>query len=470
VDFLSTVSGGSIIGAYWVYCQSKKDIANDNEAWNRFETTLIEIMQGGIRGRILWRGFAMPVLILGVVAAIVTRLVWPGRLDVIAYIAVVILVTAYMIWHYSGTYLLAKQYDNLMFQRARVADIGYGPPAIFINATGLNFGEHLYFGAGHPDIPEWSYLWQAYRHTMRPERPLAQPRDSSLAYAVAGSSAIPLVFTPLVLSVRKLWKLHYNMLPVKPNQANLSIVDGGVLDNQGIEILLSEKCQCASMIVSDASAVIQYRPKHSTWQLLPSPGRGVIYRAQEIIYSRARDLGYKLLEAEHKFFRLIQELSSSNERRGQLAQKCGFSLVPSLSGYAYVELLPEAGRYFKWISGLQRLPEDLIPLLATIRTDLDRFSAKEISVLMFHGYTTIDHCLRSYNPAWVPTPPALKFSYPGRGMFSDWNRISQKEIRRAEQHLAASGSRFFLWRVFQRIFKTSCSAIFPFREKKQGSE
>ena len=61
VDVMSTVSGGSIAGAYWVYWQAfKGDTLADGEEWARFETSLIDFMRSGVRERIFRKGPALP--------------------------------------------------------------------------------------------------------------------------------------------------------------------------------------------------------------------------------------------------------------------------------------------------------------------------------------------------------------------------------------------------------------------------
>lgn len=42
------------------------------------------------------------------------------------------------------------------------------------------------------------------------------------------------------------------------------------------------------------------------------------------------------------------------------------------------------------------LPTELIDIAANIRTDLDYFSDKEISTLMYHGYTLLNHRVKNY--------------------------------------------------------------------------
>src|SRR5262245_44643696 len=65
VDLLSTVSGGSITGAYWVYWQANRgDTLESQEEWYKFERSLVKFMRDGIRGRMMWRGLFLPTLAL----------------------------------------------------------------------------------------------------------------------------------------------------------------------------------------------------------------------------------------------------------------------------------------------------------------------------------------------------------------------------------------------------------------------
>jgi len=122
---------------------------------------------------------------------------------------------------------------------------------------------------------------------------------------------------------------------------------------------------------------------------------------------------------------------------------------PSVEGYAYVELLPSSR--FQWTPELPRLPEALVPLVARVRTDLDRFSDIEISALMFHGYTLIDHCLRAYHPGWLPvnTPPP-QFEAAEPHVRIQWTTLGPNDIERYRRHLEVSHSRALAWRWLRR--------------------
>jgi hypothetical protein len=138
--------------------------------------------------------------------------------------------------------------------------------------------------------------------------------------------------------------------------------------------------------------------------------------------------------------------------RARFVKKLKTTYAPYVSGYAYVELTPS--KYFYWNNSVPRLPETLIPKVASVRTDLDRFSLKEISALMFHGYSSIDHCLRAYRSDWLPpAPQPFNFTFPGEGIFQDWAAPTDEEIRNAACHLSVSGSRSGVWRRFYRSMK-----------------
>src|SRR5687768_16204537 len=64
VDIVSTVSGGTVAGAAWVYWQAKVgDTLQDGAEWDRFESALIDFMRSGLRERILWLGLFVPMLV-----------------------------------------------------------------------------------------------------------------------------------------------------------------------------------------------------------------------------------------------------------------------------------------------------------------------------------------------------------------------------------------------------------------------
>jgi NTE family protein len=163
VDALSTVSGGSIAGAYWVYWQALQgDTIVDASEWDRFETSLIHAMRSGLREWIWFRGFVVPSLLLGVVVGMVAILLGLSSVTSTIELAALVLTGAYIHWHARASNILQARYDQLLFNGCKLHDLSSVPhPAgesgvlrlivkenltdgdhIFMNATGLETGAH----------------------------------------------------------------------------------------------------------------------------------------------------------------------------------------------------------------------------------------------------------------------------------------------------------------------------------------
>jgi NTE family protein len=462
---ISTVSGGSIVGALWVGAQAlgSDTFANDEE-WAKVERLLIHVMSSrpGVRQIILMVGFFLPLVVLGALVAPFAW--WPwyvGAGPALAMIAAAF-VLAYLFWHYQSAVVLEKCYDGLLYRQARLRDLDFTKaprhcPYLVINATGLNKGEMVLFPTKEqpPSGADWRSLVlskTATRYFMEKERRnLPMPSSTPVAHAVAASSAIPGVFAPLKLTDamdQTPWP-YRDLIWGDSGRANsFHAIDGGVSDNQGGFLIASI---CEHLIVSDGSASLKEHIHPSTWQFWP-PGKGVLFRAQDIIFDRVRELGYRRLRdwqgLRHRLWKDLSNRGLDDETIDAVVRGLGRTLV----SYSYVELEPPEN--FPWRAGKQRLPAELIPYVSTVRTDLDHFSLVEISALMFHGYTLIDHCISTVQPGLLPeTAPPLKFSFPAGGVFQDWDNPSTRDIERARRHLSVSGSRLGIWRLVYRLLK-----------------
>jgi predicted acylesterase/phospholipase RssA len=457
INVLSTVSGGSIVGAFWVYWQACcGDTIHDEAQWNQFEQSLVRVMRRGLRGRVLLYGMGIPLLV-GESAVILLWTLWPVRPLVAALLGLVFLILAIVMWHYSAARLLERGYDSLLFSRARLKsmpaqmkDLGHlrHPererhwPRLVVSACSLERGTLLVFNNNVENQPGADMIdkWVLSKDKTLPRRRTPEPQhgNTPLARAVAASSAFPFVFTPIRLpSPLEGFPLEAPSFTAQfpPSVA----VDGGVFDNQGTQFLLNGNCR--GLLVSDAAAALERKDRPSTWQLLP-PFRGVVSRSRDIIYERSRDLGYARLADRHAFTKWLRGLN--------LLEQAVQSEVPVLDGYAYVELRPS--ERFRWDADVGRLPDRLIDSVASIRTDLDSFSEIEISALMFHGYSLIDHCLRAYHPDWIPQPPpAACFKSQAKGISIDWKALNSDEEAKYERHLRASGSRIQPLRIGKRL-------------------
>jgi len=172
---------------------------------------------------------------------------------------------------------------------------------------------------------------------------------------------------------------------------------------------------------------------------MPPPG-GIVFRSQDIIYDRMRDWGYRCLEERYEYYRLLSDAGGMEEAERRKA--------PILQGFAFIELWPSHA--FGW-QNRPRMSDKLHPALAYIRTDLDRFTNVEISALMYHGYTSIDHCLASYQPYWLPDQlPPLKFGSAIAEINRDWAGMSPEVLQNHLRYLIGSTHRFRFKRWLRR--------------------
>jgi predicted acylesterase/phospholipase RssA len=215
-------------------------------------------------------------------------------------------------------------------------------PRLILNATVLNTGSLWQFtdsGLGevmstyeqHADgNPRWlSFTDQAPR----------AERDSGLAAirlgeAVAASCCVPGLFEPLELR---------GPFGLQGEELTVSLVDGGVFDNQGLVSLLD--AGCTHVICSDATDLLrrQERPSHGVLS--------VAMRANEILMDRVRS---KVLDR-------LGRLGSGRYHLIHTADQAASRIFPAE-------------------------PERVMTALARIRTDLDSFTDLEAASLIYFGY------------------------------------------------------------------------------------
>lgn len=209
-------------------------------------------------------------------------------------------------------------------------------PKLVLNTTSLLSGERKAFSREpntkleHLDTPDNNFL--------------------RLSQVVGASSGVPVLFPPTWVRGELL-------------------VDGGVADNQGIEGL--NENQCDVLIVSDASGQLE---------ALDSMGTG-----EATVYGRVSDIFQ---------FQIRKKLLADLK-----AKRAAGSEVSFVHLYMNLKDL-EAERN----KAIPRISSSLIPGLARIRTDLDQFDLVERESLMYHGYTLIDADLRESCPRLLQDP------------------------------------------------------------------
>jgi predicted acylesterase/phospholipase RssA len=254
-------------------------------------------------------------------------------------------------------------------------------PILVLNATSINTGHNWRFeavGMGEPDlapeeasdeIAEGKLREDARREIDRNDRLRwtrydvlpAKHANFELGYAVAASSCVPTLFHPLPIS---------DLFEHPSGESfTVQLVDGGVHDNQGIEALIEYDCN--PIIVSDASGYLPDERKPST--RIPA----VAGRALGIYGDRVREeqlIAARMVEAR-------RPLGLMHLRKGIT----GYALSPN--GPNASPLAPPRPEPPDDYRG-ERFPVNTTvqDYLSRVRTDLDAFSQVEAYSLMFDGY------------------------------------------------------------------------------------
>ena len=258
-------------------------------------------------------------------------------------------------------------------------------PVLVVNATTLNTGHNFQFtatwlgeppGLGHHgDLDRNLRLRRAYYGADRLPK---KYQELPLAVAVAASAAVPGIFPPLALT--DLYRDGAD--PITPQ-----LVDGGVHDNQGIEGLLDPDHACTHLIVSDASGQMQDVAN-------PVTGIGNVFaRSNDALMDRVR-------EEQHAVLALLKKQRA-------------------IQGLVYFHLKDGLRqRELTWIGGEKpaaiepmvsyRVHPRVQELLADVRTDLDAFTEVEAHALMADGYLIASHHLDDAFRTSLQSSPAAE--------------------------------------------------------------
>ena len=369
IEVISTVSGGSIIGVHYYLklqklLEENEDKTIEHNHYIKLVSDLIdefyEIIQTDIRNSVLWY---QPQKILQFLNPFSS---------------------------YSRTNKLGELYQKRIFNKYKkyLRELKITPkdfdgefkprfdnwrrknkvPILVINATNLNSGHNWQFHASKMGEPEYvsdleidknnRFDWVRYDDVGLNKK----FKDYSIGQAVACSSAVPMLFTPIVL--KDLYEEY-----------SLSLSDGGVYDNQGFSGLLSEECDY--IICSDASGQMDNQITSHTSILRTN------MRTIDIQMDRNREL-------------LFEDIKKQNDKG-------------SLKGFLFTHLKQGLNSHtVKQKDVIQKFDKEdksFQSKISKIRTDLDFFSKKEAYSLIYNGYDLlqkqIDPKATDKNKHWV---------------------------------------------------------------------
>jgi predicted acylesterase/phospholipase RssA len=204
-------------------------------------------------------------------------------------------------------------------------------------------------------------------------------RNFPLGEAVAASSCVPGLFAPIVLP------------DVYPGKA-VSLVDGGVHDNQGVASLLEQDCNV--LIVSDASGQMEAVDAPATGRL------GVVGRSFSVSMARVREAQYQELEARRQSG-LLKRLVYLHLRKDLDAPPVDWRDCPDKFDPTDNDE-PDGSDRSKPVP---RLSARIRRLLSNLRTDLDSFTDLEAYALMTTGYRQAEQWFSE--PGWPARVPRL---------------------------------------------------------------
>lgn len=280
VAVLSTVSGGSVIGAIY---------ASHQGAFPAFEDKVRALLSEGL----VWpsvrkacttiegsKALACWVLLLiansGVLASS-----WLMRLGVFVLPAKVL-----GSWNPHGlkapirrfasrTTILGRVFNEDVFGGVRLRDLPPGGPLLIVNAADLRTGSAFYFS------PNESGSWRLGR--------LAST-DVTLAHAVTASAAFPLLLPALDEY------LPFNKKDGSRRVERVNLTDGGVYDNLGLAPLWPDRDPSISLNVSGIDAIICCRAGYGL--RFDPPTQTLLGRLQSAfacVHDRAQNAGMKRL-------------------------------------------------------------------------------------------------------------------------------------------------------------------------------
>lgn len=379
VEVFSCVSGGSIIGAHYYLelrhlLQSKTDdeiVANDYvELVQRVAARFLQGVQRNVRMRAL---ASLPANLRMIFSSKYSR---THRLGELYEAEIFSLID-------DGGAGKPRYFDELEIH-PKGAQEGFHPrwdnwqrrakvPVLVLNATSLNTGHLWQFTASYMGEPascintsvDGNYRLRRMWYGEAP--PFFQ--KMRLGYAVAASSCVPGLFEPLQFT---------GLYP----DITVSLVDGGVHDNQGLIGVIEQGCD--NLIVSDASGQMDQEDAPSSSFL------NVVSRSNSVLQARLRDVQFRDLDTRGR---------SSIVRSAVVHLKQELLVAPrDWAGCDDPKETDDDSASLRSFTtyGVRR---DVQRLLAGVRTDLDAFCDAEAMALMLSGYRMTDRRL-ALSPAW----------------------------------------------------------------------
>jgi NTE family protein len=230
VQVLSTISGGSIAGAY--YCLNKN---NYESLYHKLQTKNV------IRHVLLSWTFLQLILVTLLFVGpafyfLFTSLAWLFPILVAVYFFVLLKFQFYI---FPVSKRIEKIYDTFFYDSKTLGNLP-DRPTLVLGSTNLQTARAFSFSKDRMQDSTYTYM----------NPPITfEPKNFPLSRAVMASSCVPFAFTPITIN-KKFFTNNDDAKKVHP-----ILVDGGVYDNQGIhKVMQSGHYACDIVITSDAGS------------------------------------------------------------------------------------------------------------------------------------------------------------------------------------------------------------------------
>lgn len=240
---------------------------------------------------------------------------------------------------------LADTYDRDLFAKKPLSALASGP-RIYFNATNLATGNMFFFASGGGKPEEMG------EH----ELGVCPASNFPISRAVAASSAFPPVFPPL--------KLESNVYPAAGAVEYVTLTDGGIYDNMGVNpALRRERNPLDYLIISDGG-------KPFANESSPTESSAIVLKvALDIMMEQIRGLEFDRIQHRH------------------LA-----NLGPKPMWFSIDSRIGEA------------IPGDAT-FASSVSTNLKRLRPEEITVLKRHGGALVEARLAAFAPELISAKP-----------------------------------------------------------------
>ncbi|WP_452220887.1 patatin-like phospholipase family protein [Lacinutrix salivirga] len=389
VDVISTNSGGSITGAtYGLY-------ENDFEA---FEHVILKGVKSSVIKGVLtsWRFLVAFISTLIWLIAIVYFLFTPFQwLSVLLLLGFIIIFSLFQFRLFPISKLNERLYNRFFFNEKKLSDLT-SKKLFAINATNLETGRLFTFSKERMGDSTYEYPEEGNKVEFNPE-------DFPIARAVAASTCVPFVFTPIKIG-KEFYKNASDISVAKPR-----LIDGGIYDNQAAHKLTQNftSYSCDYIIISDAGNAIPFKNTYlNTLTLLIRTSNifmnriknmqmiDYLYKGNNPRCIAYQSLGWDLEDSIPKFIQAIKDKTINQDVLE--AHKITQKMIDDKHWESIKERLKTNSKYHSIVEKANSKADQAIA--RSVKTNLVPLKDKQIEALINHAALLTELQVRLYCP------------------------------------------------------------------------